>query len=462
MKTPLLSRRSLALLAASSLSLAANANALAFNNPLVGPSADPFMTYSNGKYYLCCTNLQSSITILASSTLNGFHSAAAVNVYNTGGCFESPELYWFGAPYNHWYIYYTVCPNTIKVLESDSTNPQGTYHAKATLNTNSYDATLLQLPTGPLYLVGSTYGHIVIQPMSSPFATSGGQTNIAAIDQPWERTVIEAPAPVWHLGQLTMLYSSGSWNSNNYAVGGLKFNGGDPTAASSWTKLSGPLFTGDPSVSAWGAGAASTFLSADGTETWFVYQAFNSAYSGTDNRNIRAQKMQFNVDNTPDLDSPIALSQSISEPSSASYFNEAEKLSIAAQTSGITARSSGDPATSAWNAAYFDGTAAGQFITYTVPNITAGTYDVRIGVKDWNNKGQWQLAISRLDSQGSPTNVGPVIDEYTATATYKAVDLGNWTCGTTSDKAFRFTISGKNSASSAFGIAIDYVELIKQ
>ncbi len=141
---------------------------------------------------------------------------------------------------------------------------------------------------------------------------------------------------------------------------------------------------------------------------------------------------------------------------------EAESLTVAAQTSGVTNRDGGEVQLSGGAADYFDATAATQFVSFDVPGISAVTYDVRVGIKSWNNKGIWQLAISRLDSQGSATNLGSPIDEYTANEGFTQVDLGNWTPGTTSDKAFKFTVIGKNAASSGYGLAFDYIMLLPQ
>jgi hypothetical protein len=141
---------------------------------------------------------------------------------------------------------------------------------------------------------------------------------------------------------------------------------------------------------------------------------------------------------------------------------EAETLTVAAQTSGITYRTAADPSFSGGAGSYFDATAANQYVTFDVPNIVAGTYDVRIGVKTWNNKGQFQCAISRLDNLGGPTNVGPVIDEYSLNTVYTEFDLGNWSPATTSDKGFRFMVTGKNTSSSGYGIDIDYIKMVPQ
>ncbi len=146
---------------------------------------------------------------------------------------------------------------------------------------------------------------------------------------------------------------------------------------------------------------------------------------------------------------------------SASLF-EAEDLTVAAQTSGIAVRNVADAGFSNGAGIFFDATAASQFITFAVPNVAAATYNLSLGMKSWNNKGILQLAISRLDSQGNATNVGSAIDTYSANALFPEIEFGPWTPGTTSDKAFRLLISGKNASSAGYGLAVDYIRLIKQ
>ena len=331
------------LLAASMLTAATlpglvPAHAQTVTNPIYN-NADAFMTYVNGRYYMTRTNLRNDISVVSSTSLSNLYSSPDVSVFNVGQFFESPEIYWVGAPYNRWYIYYTRYPNSMEVLESDSANAQGSYHFKAGLTNNTYDGTLLKMPNGQQYLLGSTYGSIVIQPMSNPYTVSGGQATIAVRDQPWEQTVIEVPQPLWHNGQLFLLYTCGGWNANNYAVGVMRFNGGDPMNPGAWTKLPGPFLTGNPGGGAWGAGAASPFTSPDGMENWIIYQAFNQPYSGGDSRNLRVQKINWNADGTPNLGFPVPIGQSLPLPSgdpngfrqngvSYSLTNEAANLNL--------------------------------------------------------------------------------------------------------------------------------------
>jgi len=283
-----------------------------YSNPLVTGAADPYITYQSGSYYLLDTNLSNTVTIKASNSLATLGGAPPVNVWNAGGFFESPELYKFN---NLWYIYYTQYPNSIEVLESDSGNALGTYHFKAQLTTNTYDASVLQMPGGALYLLGSTYGSIVIQPMSNPYTVSGGQTTLAVMNQPWESGVIEAPNPVWHNGQLNIIYTSGGYNASNYAVGSLRYNGGSVTSAASFSKLPGPLFTQNPSAGVYDAGVASPFSSPDGTQTYFTYSDYPYQGAPDSQRSILAQPMSFDASNNPVFGAAIGPGQQIPLPS---------------------------------------------------------------------------------------------------------------------------------------------------
>ncbi len=80
----------------------------------------------------------------------------------------------------------------------------------------------------------------------------------------------------------------------------------------------------------------------------------------------------------------------------------AETLTVAAQTAGITYRISNQNQLSGGQAAYFDATAASQFLTLTVPNIAAGTYDVRVGIRVGTTK-----ARGNSRSRGSASKVHP-------------------------------------------------------
>lgn len=325
------------------LSLGAPSRAQIYSNPIVNPSADPFITYQNGNYYLLETNLGNTITIKTSPSLATLGAATAHNIYNTGGFFESPELYNFNGL---WYIYYTQYPSTVKVLESSTSDPLSAYHLKATLTTNTYDATVLQMPGGDLYLISSNYNYIVIQSMANPYTLTGSPVNLVSHTQSWEIGPVEGPEALWHNGQLDILYASGNYDKNNYGEGALHFNGGDPGIAANYTKLPGPIFTGEPSRGVYDAGVVSPFSSPDGTQTYFCYSDYKDSSTNDPSRCIMAQKMTFGPNNDPILGNPIGPGQAIALPSGdpngpASAIKTGVYYRIFNQNSGLVASVNG-------------------------------------------------------------------------------------------------------------------------
>ncbi len=147
---------------------------------------------------------------------------------------------------------------------------------------------------------------------------------------------------------------------------------------------------------------------------------------------------------------------------------EAENLTVVNYLSqaGGTARALGaDANCSNGNGEILDSNTIGDYLTFLVPNVTAGVYDVRVGVKNFYARGQFQLQIGRADSFGSSAmNLGGAVDEYAPNAQYLEIDLGTWSPISSNDKWFRFNVVGKNSASggSAYttSLAFDYIKLV--
>ncbi len=108
-----------------------------------------------------------------------------------------------------------------------------------------------------------------------------------------------------------------------------------------------------------------------------------------------------------------------------------------------------------------DANAVGDYVTYNVPGLIAGSYDLRIGVKDTNTRGIWQNAVAPAGST-TFSNHGVPYDEYTPGDVFTEVDLGTLNLGSSGDKQFRFTVTGKNASSSGYTIAFDYIKLIPQ
>jgi lysophospholipase L1-like esterase len=97
--------------------------------------------------------------------------------------------------------------------------------------------------------------------------------------------------------------------------------------------------------------------------------------------------------------------------------------------------------------------AAGAWIQFTLPNVPAGAYDVKVLYKANFNRGIVQASIGGIN-QGSPC------DQYAATATQqKACALGSKTLATDSSPTIRFTVTGKNASSAGFMMVIDQISL---
>ena len=104
-----------------------------------------------------------------------------------------------------------------------------------------------------------------------------------------------------------------------------------------------------------------------------------------------------------------------------------------------------------------DATAVGDNVTLTLNVATAGTYDAKVSLKDFDTRGIWQLAING-------TNVGSPQDEYQATGSgvYVVTDLGNFNFAAAGNYAFKFTVTGQDAASSGYSIAFDDITLTPQ
>ncbi len=139
---------------------------------------------------------------------------------------------------------------------------------------------------------------------------------------------------------------------------------------------------------------------------------------------------------------------------------ECETLSVAQLSSGTALDSVSASGYSAGQANILRATGSGPRVTFVVPHIPAGTYNVKIGVKKFPTRGRFQLSISRPNE--AATNVGAEQDQWAQFETYTEIDCGTWSPSTTSDKWFTFTATGKNSSSSGYDLTFDYIKLTPQ
>jgi uncharacterized repeat protein (TIGR02543 family) len=96
--------------------------------------------------------------------------------------------------------------------------------------------------------------------------------------------------------------------------------------------------------------------------------------------------------------------------------------------------------------------AVGAYIELTIPNLAAAKYDVKMYYKSNNNRGVAQASIDGAHQ-------GTACDEYASTAAYKVpCSLGSKSLAAGSHK-FRFTVTGKNTASSGYTMVLDSIVL---
>jgi Glycosyl Hydrolase Family 88 len=99
--------------------------------------------------------------------------------------------------------------------------------------------------------------------------------------------------------------------------------------------------------------------------------------------------------------------------------------------------------------------AVNDYIQYAVRIPAPGTYNVKIRFGKDTDMGRWQFSTAGF-------NVGAQQDAYSSVFALSEGDLGNVTYQTSGTRVFRFTVTGKNGASSGYHTAMDDVTLTKQ
>ncbi|MFM7102799.1 MAG: chitobiase/beta-hexosaminidase C-terminal domain-containing protein, partial [Verrucomicrobiota bacterium] len=141
---------------------------------------------------------------------------------------------------------------------------------------------------------------------------------------------------------------------------------------------------------------------------------------------------------------------------------EFELLTVAA-SSGSAVRVTNDAQASGGKTVLYRSTANGQFITFALGVPTPGTYSLQISAKRMSDRGILQLAVA--NSLGGPyTNIDTPKDEYTAAITFGNIPAftSPVTFSTPGTQYLRFTVTGKNAASSDRNLNFDRILLTPQ
>ncbi|MDQ2946600.1 MAG: pyrrolo-quinoline quinone [Acidobacteriota bacterium] len=100
-------------------------------------------------------------------------------------------------------------------------------------------------------------------------------------------------------------------------------------------------------------------------------------------------------------------------------------------------------------------TAIGNSVTFTLNVPAEGNYDVRVSAKELNTRGIFQLSVNS-------NHVGFAQDEYARSETFREYSLGTVSIAAAGGAAFKFTVTGKNAASSGYSLSFDYIKLTPQ
>ena len=180
---------------------------------------DPTVIYHRGKYYLYPTGDNHSYDVYISNDLVHWTKGPKVFQSRERGVW-APDVF-FSKDDNMFYLYYTV-NGRIGVAAAD--RPDGVFKDRGTLVSNGIDAHLFRDDDGSYFLYYARYPDfaIFVQPMESPVRKKGAAVQLISPTEAWEKkdaAVTEAPWMIRHQGVYYLLYSGGSADSEDYAIG---------------------------------------------------------------------------------------------------------------------------------------------------------------------------------------------------------------------------------------------------
>lgn len=329
--------------------------AATFTNPIVPAhpqtgSADPSVVFHDGLYHYCRSIGAGAVGVASTPRLQDIGRAPMVVVWRPKpGTAWSREVW---APelqrvQGRWMIYVAASDgrnrnHRMVALQAETDDPQGPWRfcGKVAAPTDRWAIDGIVVEQGArLYFVWSGWRHagdgfpqrLYIAPMSDPWTICGERRELAAPLHAWERrgaSLLEAPAVLYAAGQVFLAYSaSGSW-TDHYAIGLLRFRGGDMLDPAAWERRAEPAFVQRPCDGVFGPGHNCFVQSPDGRETWAVYHAIDRAGGGWLQRSVRAQPIGWTPDGWPDLGLPAAPGAALTEPSGTPRLSPADEARL--------------------------------------------------------------------------------------------------------------------------------------
>ena len=308
-----------------------------FTNPLLPSGPDPYSFYKDGYYYYT-NSLGNHIGLWKTKNIANLKTAEYKTIYTPPAGKEYSKQLW--APevmflQGKWYAYFAADSGDNKnhrlyVIENASADPmQGewTMKGKITDATDKWaiDGDVFEYKK-QLYMVwsgweGDTNGEqdIYIAKMKNPWTIEGKRVRISAPQYDWEThgdlknetpphiNVNEGPQALLHGKDLFVIYSASACWTDFYALGQLRFKGGnDLLNAEKWEKSPQPVFRQSVADGVFATGHNSFFVSPNGKENWILYHANSNPGDGCGNkRSPRVQKFTWNKDGSPNFGTPV-------------------------------------------------------------------------------------------------------------------------------------------------------------
>lgn len=318
-------------LIAALLALAVTSEARAvdktFRNP-VNPSADPWMAYVKGHYYLATTQ-GDRIKLWKAKSVASLAEAQPITIWEGGQGVWAPEFHELKGPRGtKWYCYFTMTDgpddnHRMYVMESASGRIEGPYRAPKKILTDpkdefyAIDGSVFVHPNGKTYFFWAARPHhrLYVAEMSDPWTLKGERQLIEASGFGCEE-VREGPFVIQHGNRLFLTYSACDTAKPDYKVGALWTTiDEDPLDPKSWRQIETPILERADENGVFGPGHHSFFKSPDGKEDWIAYHAKTSSEYTYRGRSTRLQKLEWTEDGMPKPVIPLPLDAEIPLPS---------------------------------------------------------------------------------------------------------------------------------------------------
>jgi GH43 family beta-xylosidase len=297
-----------------------------FRNP-INPSADPWMTFAEGKYHLSTTQ-GDRVKLWSAPSVAGLKNVRPVTVWAKGKGVWAPEFHRLRGPRgSKWYCYFTKTDgedvrHRMFVAESKTGSITGPYDEPKQILTDpkdefyAIDGTVFEC-AGKHYFVWAGHpGHrLFIARMKDPFTLEGQRVMIPASGFGCEE-VREGPYVLKHAKRLFLTYSACDTGKPDYKVGYVWMTDDkDPLDPASWTQEPEPLLERNDVAGVFGPGHHGFFKSPDGKEDWIAYHGKTSKEYTYRGRSTRVQKLDWDAEGFPKKIVPLALDNDIPPPS---------------------------------------------------------------------------------------------------------------------------------------------------